>query len=340
MLWQRAGGQQIQILKTIEQLKRKGVDVTLFDNLNARLRDYDLVHVFSAINCTHLILDEARSQGIRTVLSPMLQPDCDRVKFIRYKLASWLTKRLTAYEIHTTYDNISRGISYSDHLVALSEAECWILKNVYYVPEDRITLISNGIDMSFFSATADQFIELYKIEQGFVLVVGSISAYKNQLGVIRATANCKRPVLMIGPVADPEYLKLCKEEGGARVRHLGVLAHDDPLLASAYAAAGVTVLASAGETFGLTAVESLAAGTPAIITVSNGLGLAACPPLLQFVNPDGLKGLEKAIERALATSQPTVNQCREMVSHFRWDKVGDEILQVYQNILKHGPVTT
>lgn len=337
MLWQRTGGMQIQILKTIEHLTRKGVDVKLFDSLTERLSDYDLVHVFSAINGAHLILREARSQNVRTVLSTGLQPDCNRVKFVQYKAASWLTRKLTAYEIRTTYDNVLSAIENSDHLIVLSEGERCVLKNAYAVKEDRITLISNGIDTRFFSATPASFIEQFGINPGFILVVGSVSAYKNQLGVIHATANSKRAVLLIGPVGDSEYLRRCLDEGGTRVRHIGVLAHDDPLLGSAYASAGVTVLASAGETFGLTAVESLASGTPAIITASNGLGLSLRYPLLQFVDPQDIPKLGDAIEAALAAPQPTTDQCREMVAHFNWDTVGNKILQVYQKLTTSSP---
>lgn len=335
MLWQRTGGLQVQIRKTIEHLRMRGVDVHLFDALNEKLRDCDLVHVFAAINGTHLILHSAKAQGVRTVLSPVLQPEGGRMKFLGYEAASWLTGKLSSYEIRTTHDEVRSAVKYSDRLIALSEAECRILCNVYAASPNWVTLISNGIDSAFFSARPNLFSERFEVAPGFVLVVGSISPYKNQLGVVRATARANRVVVLIGPVGNKEYLQQCLREGGQRVRHVGVFAHSDPLLGSAYAAAGVTVLASDGETFGLAAVESLAAGTPAVITSSNGLGLDPVPPLLTFVNPHTTGSIERAVDAALAVPLLDRERCRLLVKHLDWSRVAEQIEQVYRNLLCH-----
>lgn len=337
MLWQRTGGLQVQILRTVAHLARKGVDARLFDSLGARLGDYDLVHVFSAINGAHLILREARAQNVPTVLSPILQPGYNWPKFMRYRAASSLTGKLTTYENRTTYDDILSAVSCSDRLIALSEAERRVLTNGYSAEDRFVTTIPNGVDAAFFSATPHAFTGHFNILSGFVLVVGSISSYKNQLGVIRATLQVsERDVLLIGPVEDAGYLERCLKEGGERVRHLGMLAHDDPLLGSAYASAGVTVLASAGETFGLTAVESLASGTPAIITAANGLGLSPQPPWLQYVDPGDAGDLGRAIGAALSAPMPTTGPCRQLVAHLDWKATADRILEVYRDLTGAG----
>ncbi|AWI77033.1 hypothetical protein CEW83_18835 [Parazoarcus communis] len=329
MLWQRTGGLQVQILKTVEHLRAEGIDARVFDTLNDRFSNYDIVHVFSAINGTHVILREAQAQGARTVLSPILQPEKSRWTFRRYAIASWITGRLTGYDIRTTFDNIQSALKYSDRLIALSSEEEQVLTDGYGVDKRSISRISNGIDPAFFSAEPDLFLERHPTPGGFVLVVGSISPYKNQLGVIRQS---NRPVVLIGPPSNKDYLAQCLEEGGERVVYIGSLAHDDPLLASAYAAAGVTVLASAGETFGLTAVESLAAGTPAIITKSNGLGLLPNPPYLQFIDPSNRSMLRSAIESATSAPTDARDRCRAMVAHLTWHQVSSSIAEVYKNL--------
>lgn len=331
MLWQRTGGLQTQILKTTEHLLNKNIDIHLFDSLNERLNDYDIVHVFGNGSGVHRILQEAKAQGVCTIYSPILQPSCSRLKFARYAVASWLTSKITSYEINTSHNDICLSVECSDHLIALSKAECGILKKLYGVTNEHITLIPNGIDSCFFKANPALFSEQYKIEPGFILIVGSISSYKNQLSVIRATADMKLVVILIGPVGDSEYMNQCLEEGGERVRYIGILAHNDPLLSSAYAAAGVTILASAGEAFGLTVVESLASGTPAIITASNGLDLSPCPSL-SFVDPHDIMSLQHTIHAALTAQQPTASQCQELVAHLKWEVVGDKIIQVYKKL--------
>lgn len=340
MLWQRTGGLQVQIRKTIEHLRMRGVEVHLFDALNEKLRDCDLVHVFAAINGGRLILQSARAQGVRTVLSSLLQPEGGRLKFLGYEVASWLTGKLSSYEIRTTHDEIRSAVKYSDRLIALSDAERRILCNAYGASPKEVTLIPNGIDSAFFSARPSLFSERFAVVPGFILVVGTISPYKNQLGVVRATARAGRPVVLIGPVGDKGYLQQCLHEGGARVCHLGVFAHDDPLLGSAYAAAGVTVLASAGETFGLAAVESLAAGTPTVITSSNGLGLEPVPPLLTFVNPRTRGSIERAVDAALTVPLFERERCSQLVKQLEWSMVAEQIEHVYQKVLcDDAPVT-
>jgi len=340
MLWQRTGGLQVRIRKTIEHLRMRGVEAHLFDALNEKLRDFDLVHVFAAINGARLILQSARAQGVPTVLSSVLQPEGGRLKFLGYEAASWLTGKLSSYEIRTTHDEVRSAVKYSDRLIALCEAERRILCNIYGASPKGVTLIPNGIGSAFFSASPSLFSERFAVAPGFVLVVGTISAYKNQLGVIRATERAARSVVLIGPVGDKGYLQQCLREGGHRVRHLGVLAHDDPLLGSAYAAAGVTVLASAGEAFGLTVVESLAAGTPAVITSSNGLGLDPVPPLLSFVNPRTTGSIERAVDAALTIPSFERERCSQLVNHLDWGMVAEKIEHVYQDVLGNDATVT
>lgn len=331
MLWQRTGGLQIQIRKLISHLNSLGVNVRLFDTLKDRLSDYDIIHIFAAINGNHRIVEECRAKGIKVVMNPGVQPDPWCGQGWRFRAAREATALLSRYELHTTFDEVKIALDLSDHIIALSHKESEVICELYGQAPEKLSVVPNGIGPHFFAADPAPFRQRFSVPEPFVLVVGSISAYKNQLGVVKATAEAGLPVVLIGPEGKAGYLRQCLDAGGDRVHYLGVMDHDDPLLASAYAAAAVTVLASKGETFGLTAVESLAAGTPAIITANNGLGLPPNPPLLSFVPHGDQSTLRTAIMAAVGAG-PNGKRCQHMVRHLGWKSVAEEMTHIYSRL--------
>lgn len=339
MLWQRAGGLQTQIHQTLQAICEMGpemdLEVRLIDFLSDKLSDFDVVHVFAIQNGNHRIVQEAQNQRVPVVLSPLIHPEDGPVAKERFHLASRLTGRMTGYNLKTNFDDFKLGLQAADHLIALSDGERRSLIDLYDQTNDRITIIGNGISEHFFEATPDLFRATQVIPEPFLFVVGSISPYKNQLGVIRASAPLDCPVVLMGPVADDHYMQQCLREGGERVQYLGTEDHASPMLASAYAAAGVTILASAGESFGLTAVEALASGTPAIITRNNGLGIPESRPHLSYIDPDDLTSLTEAIKAALK-APPHRQVHRKLVEHMRWATVAKSLMNVYSDLLKRS----
>ena len=72
MLFQRRGGLQVQVRETLAALRGIGVEASLFDVRSERLEDYDVAHVFSAINGNHRIVEAAKIAGLPVVLSTVL----------------------------------------------------------------------------------------------------------------------------------------------------------------------------------------------------------------------------------------------------------------------------
>lgn len=330
MLWQRTGGLQVQIRHTIGSLRRIGIDAKVLDVYNDKISDFDIVHVFSATHGMYLTLQEAQLQGVKTVLSPVFQPDENLGKFKKFELANWLLRQITSNEVKSSYDYIGTALHTADRIIALSEKERAVIEVGYGINKEKISLIRNGVDPYFFESTADLFVKKSSLDTGFVLVVGSISSFKNQLGVIRAT---NRDIVLVGQILDHDYFDQCRAEAAGRLTYLGTFDFNDPYLSSIYAAAGVTVLASAGEAFGLTVVESLAAGTPAIITEKNGLGLEPQSGYLQFVDPYNSVSLNAAIEKSINIGFDRREKCREIVRHMSWDQVAKDLLRIYTELI-------
>lgn len=332
MLWQRCGGLQVQIRETMNALKNCGIDVQLFDVNSDQLSNYDVIHVFSAINGTHRILEEAKAQNIPTVLSPILQTDLNYWKVESSRFVTKLAHKLTNYRIQTSFNDIRIALELSDHIVVLSRMENEVIGRILRTDNFKSTIVKNGVLNSFFKSSPELFIEKTGLDKGYILVVGSVSSYKNQLGVIKAAEQFSRLVVLVGPIADHDYFKNCMQEGGSRVYYAGEIDHDDPLLPSCYTAASVTVLASKGEAFGNVVIESLAAGTPAIITKKNGLEINPTKPSLQFVNSQNYDSIRSAISIAILSERRN-KDCKKIVSHFLWENVANQLLEIYEKVI-------
>jgi phosphatidylinositol alpha-mannosyltransferase len=97
---------------------------------------------------------------------------------------------------------------------------------------------------------------------------------------------------------------------------------DDATLREAYARAWVTVLPSTAESFGMTVVESLASGTPAVVRADGGgpAEIVSSPEIgrLSGASPTELaKACGEALE--LAADPRTPERCRERARDFDWD---------------------
>lgn len=332
MLWQRTGGLQVQINQTIISLRQQGIEATYLNPQKEKLSSYDLIHVFSATHGMYLTIEEARFQKIKTVISPVFQPVYNPAISALHLSADWLCRQLTNNQIKTSHQQTQSALQKSDHIIALSQKENFVIQKKYKIDSKKITIIPNGVQNEFFNSTTELFDQKFGISHGFTLVAGTVSPYKNQLSVIRATEG---PVVLVGQIADQNYFQKCKEEAGARMVYIGVIDYQDPLLASVYAAAGVTVLASQGEAYGLTVIESLAAGTPAIITRKNGLDISEQSPLLQFVSEKNVSELKHKISSALANKKGNQVRCKRVVEHLKWDSVANSLQEVYAKTLSN-----
>lgn len=266
MLFQRKGGLQIQILETINALQSLGVEAKLVNPIVESLADFDVIHVFSAINGNHRIIETARSLERPVVLSPLIRPSWTRWTGRRAELLERIQGRLSQWQIPSSYHQISSALTNAHRIVALGETEKNSIETAFRIHAEKITVIPNGISKQFFNATPQRFVEQYGIKEGFVLNVAAINPHKNQAAILQALGDYNCPIVLIGECLKEDLDYLAQLKSHVNVRYLGSLRHDDPILSSAYAAAGVFVLPSHDEVMPLSVMEALAAGTPVVMT--------------------------------------------------------------------------
>lgn len=329
MLFQRTGGLQVQVLETTRALQAAGVDAVLFDYSRHRLADFDIAHVFSAINGNHRIVEQARSDGVKVVLSSVLQPPWTQRQDRWLQLVSRIAARLTGWELSTTHQHLHKALAQADAVVALGTRERDMLDQGYGVDGAKLHVVANGVKRAFFDADQGAFRERFGIRGPYALNVSSVSPYKNQLAALRALKG-KLPLVVIGPCAGEHqgYLEELRRVGGDGFHYLGVLDNDDPALPSAYAGASLFVLPSVAEVQPISVLEALAADCPVIITKHHSLDALADRAVLHEVAPDDEAGIAAAAASILGTPAAAGRQ-RAQVAGLTWRATAERLLGIY-----------
>ncbi|MFO1074194.1 MAG: glycosyltransferase family 4 protein [Geminicoccaceae bacterium] len=231
--------------------------------------------------------------------------------------------------------------------VTLSRAFAQLLERDYGAAPERVRIVPGGVDCARFAPT------LARAEARAVLglpadrvILVAVRRLARRMGLHElmaafAAVRLRVPDALLviggqGPLRAPLQAQLA--ELGLE-RHVRLLGHvPEPLLPTLYRAADLTVVPSTAlEGFGLTSVESLATGTPALVSPVGGLpetvaGLAQ-ELVLPGLAPDVLADtLTAALRGRLAL--PTAQACVEHVRrHFAWPVVAARLATIYREAL-------
>lgn len=332
MLFQRAGGLQVQVratLAALQQLNDPTLEVSLVDPHQQRLDSFDVIHVFSAINGNYRMVELAADMGVPVVLSALVSPGWSRADGVRARLADCITGRLTSWNVQTSYAQTKRALQLAQTVIALGTAESTAIVEAFRTDSAKIRILPNGVEPRFFQADPQLFQRRTGIVQPFVLMAGAISPYKNQLALAQALAQDDIPVVVIGAAQPRHHDYLHQLLRCPHVRWLGQLDHDDPLLASAYGAASVLAMPSQGEVFPLVVLEALAAGTPAVMTSTSALHLPASDFALKKLAVDDMSAWCSAV-RALVANPPPRPAVSALVAQYTWRRVALQLADCYR----------
>lgn len=337
MLFQRQGGLQIQILETISALNELGIRAELINPNQDKLYNYDLIHVFSAINGNHRIVEAAKDIGKPVVISPLIRPDWNRFTGYRERLLDKIVGKLTRWHIYTTFREIEYCLTVSDAIVALGEIEKASIENGFLIHRGKTRVIPNGIPQRFFDASPDLFVKKYQISPGFVLCVAAINAHKNQLALAQALKGSGKELVLIGSCLESSKAYLADILSLPNVHYIGPLGYADPLLASAYAAAGVFCLPSMSEVMPLSVLEALASNTPVVMTQNHCMDIEGLRDVVTEINPLDPLSIRTEIENKLRDIGNR-HGCKSRVASLTWGSVAMELAATYRQVLSKSPM--
>lgn len=332
MVFQNMGGLAIQMCETHAALRELGVDAQLVNPMDVDLTQFDVIHAFSAINGCQRMIEHAKAIGKVAIGSPLLQPFWTAGFGRRARLLERIVGRLLAWNVKTEYRHLESFLQKADRLIALGETERRSIHDAFLIPQEKISVIPNGIPSRFFAAEPQLFCREFDIEPGFVLIVGEVSAYKNQLTLARALQGSGRQLVVIGEPtrAAPGYLDELRRF--PFVRLIGRLDYADPRLASAYAAAGVFCLPSMSEVMPLSVLEALAAGAPVVMTQKHCMDASRFGECVHFIDPQDPAAIRVALEAQIAAADAA--RCRQVVQDLTWQAVAGQIADVYYGALR------
>ena len=139
-----------------------------------------------------------------------------------------------------------------------------------------------------------------------------------------------------GPMRDALAQQIRELDLSNHVELLGFVPDED--LPLAYRAANVSVVPTvAHEGFGLIVVESLAAGTPVLVTPVGGLPEIVAPLAEPLVLPDGTPAtIADRLERILSGTLPipSSDTCQHYArTHYDWPVIARKVRTVYEGVL-------
>ncbi len=234
----------------------------------------------------------------------------------------------------------------ADAIVAPSASTARDVVERLRVPPERVHVIAESVDLSFAPPPRDEALRIvrqrFKVPERYVLYVGQFDPRKNMDGLLAAFARAAGDdrslrLVIVGDTGKlATYLRAALERTAAPRERVVVTGFvDDATLAALYAGADCLLHAALLEGFGLTPLESLAAGTPvvgyragAVEEVVGDAGL--------LVDPTDAGALGEAL-RTFLSSESLARDLRarapSRVALFSWDEAADRTLELYRSVL-------
>ncbi|HWE35881.1 MAG TPA: glycosyltransferase [Isosphaeraceae bacterium] len=313
-----------------------GVPIRPFSPWQDRLEDARLLHLFGMSREGLELARVAKAREVPVVVAPIcwvepraivaLAPSRARAALDLAKWAAWpFVPRRLGWRREL--------LDIADAILPNSTAEGRQLARLFGADPRKLRVVPNGVEARFAHADPSAFRSRFGAGE-FVLYVGRIEPRKNVRNLIRACALAGLPLVVLGDAVPGHagYLDACRRDGAGRVRFLPRVEHDDPLLASAYAACRVVALPSWFETPGLAALEGALAGRAVAIT-PYGCTREYFGGRVVYARPGRVAEIAHALGRAWDEG-PDPSLSEHISEHYLWDAVARATAEVYDEIAR------
>lgn len=349
------GGDTVQILKTAEALRCKGVFVDISTELRPGLQGYDLIHVFNLTRPQEAFLQvkNAKKKGFPVALSTIYINYAEYEQKARGGMAQKIAQKLgeskmeylkifsrifTNGELHGgTVAFLLKGYEKSlreicemvDVFLPNSGSEIDRLQKAFNLKISKpVCVVPNAIDSKLFNPEEVPLPKDMECYKGCVLCVARIEKRKNQLNLLRAMKGIERSLVLVGAVAPnhKEYLRQIQKEAGPNVTFTGHISPEETR--AYYRACQVHALISWMETTGLSSLEAAAMGANLVIT-DRGDTREYFRDDVFYCEPDNVGSIRAALQTALAAPPPAQLQAR-VRKEYTWERAALKTLEGYQ----------
>ena len=345
-LYKVPGGDTVQVLQTVGQLRKQGVEADIFlTNTTIDYAAYDLFH-FSNITRPADILFHVKRVKKPFVLSPVLIDYSEYDRNYRKGLAGMIMKKFRGVEYIKTVSRWLKGndclqtksylwkghrrsvreiLKRAALLLPASVTEYEKLKELYGIEKDYV-VVPNGIDPAVFYPDIKD-----RKDSSLVLCAARIEGIKNQLNLIRALNNTEYTLMLIGSPApnQKKYYEECR-----RIAAKNVLFYNrvpQQVLAGYYKIAKVHALPSWFETCGLSSLEAVAMGCNIAIT-ERGYTKDYFDNDAFYCEPGSPESIYNAVHKA-AHSDSSQRLQQKILHHYTWQNAASITLEACKNII-------
>ncbi len=238
-----------------------------------------------------------------------------------------------------------RFLRAADAIIAVSECTKRDAVRHYGIPEEKITVIYEGVSPRFRPADPETVRAVrakYGLPERFILYVGTIEPRKNLTALLEAYAallsrNTRYAARLVivgkkGWLYEGFFRRLRELGLEERVHFTGYVPDED--LPALYSAATLFVFPSLYEGFGLPVLEAMACGTPVVCSGTSSLPEVAGDAAL-LVDPTDIPALAAAMERAL-TDEALRASLRarglERARRFTWEEAARQTITIYRSV--------
>ncbi len=203
-----------------------------------------------------------------------------------------------------------------DMVIAVSEATKKDLLEISKIPEDKITVIYEGVDKRFKPQNKkdiEDFRKKYNLPEEFILAIGGIGERRNLKKIKESSVDYN--LIITG-----ETIPWIKDK-------------ELPLL---YSSAKVLLYPSLYEGFGLPILEAMACGTPVITSNVSSMPEVGGEAAL-YVDPEDGKEITTRVREVMESKETRENMIKKgfiQAKKFSWQKCAKETMNVYQKLVK------
>lgn len=240
---------------------------------------------------------------------------------------------------HYIYKIEKEGLEKSDAVIAVSDFTKNKIVEHYGIKQEKIKVVHNAVEQKAPCLSKKDFFGLKKRGKKIVLFVGRITLQKGPDYFLKAAKKVLEHnpdvFFVIAGSGDMEIqiIETAAELGIAdKVLFAGFLRGDD--LAKIYQAADLYVLPSVSEPFGITPLESLAQGTPVLISKQSGVSevLSHCLKV-DFWNINEMADKILAVLKHKELHQQLQENGSQEVKKISWQDSARKCIKVYSEIL-------
>ena len=223
------------------------------------------------------------------------------------------------------------------HIITVSQTARRHIADTFRIPEDKLTVVYNGIDTDIFSPSA----RVARLDNRLLVVISRDTPVKGLRYMLEALALLRQKhdleLIVVAKGTDNRPTQRLISTLGIRDYVKFIDEIDTPELVNQYRLATIVVIPSVYEGFGLPAAEAMACGAPTVSTTAGALQEVVGDAGI-LVPPADVRALVDAISALVASPNKRKHLSeigrRRIVRTFNWGNTAKHTVDVYAEAIE------